>query len=153
MESYINDANSSLQNHKKNLLEGKPLTENYIEAKLIAIKDYLIAFRTRLFHNYFQPDRETEIQIIDNLNGMSFIIHSFPLTQVLQPSSYDPKLKYLKKILVFAHKIFNDRNISCSVRDPARKLAIVAFQLRNICLKYMDETGAIELKTYKITIH
>ena len=86
MQELIKKANYLLENHLTKFHREAYFTEKCMKHMLSSIAAYLEHFNSVVDIKKFDEERPMERQILENVDGFSFIIHSLPLIELLRPS-------------------------------------------------------------------
>ena len=139
LEKYIDDANTSLERHKKELTSkidcpGKITLHDKFKSIII----YLLKFIEFTDVKHFDENEEFVGKILNNLEGFYYILKTSSLTEVLNPED-ENMIEYVKDIIFASNKaLMRETNCSLLVKN-LKQLKKVAYQMWHVCLKQMSK--------------
>ena len=138
LEKYIDDANTSLERHKKELsckidCPGKITLHDKFKSIII----YLLRFIEFTDVKNFDETEEFGEKILNNLEGFHYILKTSSLTEVLNPEN-ENMIEYFKDIIFASNKAFMRESNCSSLAKSLKQLKHEAYQLWHMCLKQMS---------------
>ena len=138
LQKYIDNANTSLESHKKELsckidCPGKITLRD----KFMSIIIYLLRFIEITDVKNFDETEEFGGKILNNLKGFYYILITSSLTEVLNPEN-ENMIEYFKDIIFATNEALRRESNCSSLENILKKLKNVAYQLWHMCLKQMS---------------
>ena len=138
LEKYIDDANTSLESHKKELSCKIDCTGKItLHDKFKSIIIYLLRFIEFTDVKNFDENEEFVEKILNNLDGFYYILKTSSLTEVLNPEN-ENMIEYFKDIIFASNQALMQETDCSLLVKKLQQLIKVAYQLWHMCLKQMS---------------
>ena len=149
MDNYVKPMESQLEDHMMRLRDPNYLTDKILKKMFMTITIYLVMFRTFIDDKHFEGKDEFK-RIISNVEGISTMLLSLPLTKILDPSINKWMKVYLKGLIHSTNKILEVCTHLSAFKIEIIKLAALANQLLLMCLKQTTDTSyAVALDVHR----
>ena len=134
MEKCIIKARTRLLEHKKNFNEDRFWFHFDGMSQMWYVAYYLLQLANLINVKHFDVEKEMEKQILENIDGFSFIIHSMPFREIVDMFTKCNGWDAIRNIIYATDKILENEPNSADLVEKLKKLKIVSCQLFNICM-------------------
>ena len=130
MEKYIVDANRHLKTHETKFMDENYPSEKSLEDILLFILAYLVHYRKYSDVEKFNDDKRLERKILEDIDEFSYVLHSWPLIDVLKDD--DCIEDYLESLAYAVGLLIKERTTNDEVNAKLNKFNDVVCQLIRI---------------------